>query len=463
MHLSEPVIKKGFFFTPLEPNKKYPGVMTISDGGNIEVELTADDSAFTSFDDMEIGRLIGIVEGGYVTLEGCGYRKKSMSFPGLPATSYIDAKMAFVGVGLEEPGEFLSMQFGVDGLSEWWNQSAFKFDIGRDFQDFKLSVEIPPPVEFLLPDGTQFKISIDARIPGGRKFPTFEFFHQAVIQLTPPEPKPFDYFTGLSHQITRFFAFLIGNPVAIHSLSAKLNDPQLDPLHQWLQVYFRSLNNPTKKRDKPFRSLEMLLPYSSVESGLQSLLSKWLEEYENLGPALHHYYLIQDGSHRYIDTKFISMAQALEAFHRRTTEMTRWPKSEYKLKVDAIIESCPDSDKEWLKEKLNFGNEVTLADRLRNMLEPYSSVFGGEDSVANIVKQTKDTRNYHAHYDAKGARKATKGAALVALTFRLQVLFTLCIVVRLGLKVEEALNLVKTEALARLLKSANNIDENAGK
>ncbi|ENH5059320.1 hypothetical protein ABV759_001159 [Pseudomonas aeruginosa] len=284
MYLSEPVIKKGFFFTPLEPNKKYPGVMTISDGGNIEVELTADDSAFTSFDDMEIGRLIGIVEGGYLTLEGCGYRKKSMSFPGLPATSYIDAKMAFVGVGLEEPGEFLSMQFGVDGLSEWWNQSAFKFDIGRDFQDFKLSVEIPPPVEFLLPDGTQFKISIDARIPGGRKFPTFEFFHQAVIQLTPPEPKPFDYFTGLSHRITRFFAFLIGNPVAIHSLSAKLNDPQLDPLHQWLQVYFRSLNNPTKKETSHFGLLRCSCPIQALKVACNPYYQNGWKNTRILGP-----------------------------------------------------------------------------------------------------------------------------------------------------------------------------------
>ncbi|HCL3145385.1 TPA: hypothetical protein N2A34_003144 [Pseudomonas aeruginosa] len=460
MHVSEPIIKRGFFYSPLDSDKKHPGVLTISDGGRVELELTADDSAFTSFDEMEIGRLIGIVEGGYVTLEDCGYRNKSLSFPGMPATSRIEAHMAFVGVGMEESGKFLSMRFGVDGLSEWWNTSAFKFEIGDEFEDFKLSVDMPSPVEFALPDGTQFKIFLDAKIPGARKFPTFEFFHQAYIQVTPTESKPFDYFVELSHRITRFFAFSIGRPVAIHSLMAKLDDPEIDSIHKWLSVYFRSLNYPNQRNEKPYRAPDMLLSFKSIGVRLEPMLSNWLIECDNLGPALHHYYLIQDNTHSYIDTKFISIAQALEAFHRRTSDITRWPKAEYKKKVEIIIEGCPEADKEWLKQKLNFGNEVTLAERLEKMLSPYASVFGGEQAITDIIKGTKNTRNYHAHYDAKGYKKSVKGAALVALTFRLQVLFTLCIVVRLGFTVEEALNLARVDALSRLLRTATNIDEN---
>jgi len=459
MYVAEPIVKRGFFFSPADSERKHLGVLTISDGGKVELELTADDSAFTSFEEMEIGRLIGIVEGGYVTLEECGYRTKSVSFPGLPATSRIEARLAFIGVGMEEAGKFLSMRFGVEGLSEWWNKSAFKLDVGNKFEDFTLSVDIPPPVEFTFQDGTKFKLFLNAKIPGGRKFPTLEFLHQAYIQITPSEPKPFDYFIGLSHRITRFFAFAVGRPVAIHSLMAEIDDSTLEPLHKWLSVYFRSLNYPSQREGKPHRAHDMLLSYASVGPRLQSMLSNWLRECDNLGPALHHYYLVQDNFHSYIDTKFISMAQALEAFHRRTSNITRLPKPEYKAKVAAILEGCPEADKEWLKQKLNFGNEITLAERLARMFSPYVAVFGGEQAVADIIKGTKNTRNYHAHYDANGAKKAVKGAALVALTYRLQVLFTLCVVVRLGFTVDEALNLAKVDALARLLRTAINIDE----
>ncbi|QUW66216.1 hypothetical protein KFQ04_01315 [Pseudomonas synxantha] len=64
MYLSQPIVKRGFFYSPADSDKKYPGVLTISDGGGVELELTADDSAFTSFEGMEVGRLIGLVEGG---------------------------------------------------------------------------------------------------------------------------------------------------------------------------------------------------------------------------------------------------------------------------------------------------------------------------------------------------------------------------------------------------------------
>lgn len=460
MYLSQTIIKKGFFYSPADCDKKYPGVLTISDGGGVELELTADDSAFTSFEGMEIGRLIGLVEGGYVTLEGCGYRNKSISL-GLPATSRIEAHMAFDGAGMPEPGEFLSTRFSVDGLSEWWNRSAFKFDHGEKFEDFKLSIDIPTPVEFSLQDNTRFQLSLEAKIPGGRKFPTLELFNQAYIQITSAEPKPFEYFLDLSHRITRFFALVIGRPVAIHSLKAKLDAPELDSLHSWLSVYFRSLNYPSRQKGKPLRTHDMLLSYTNIGTRLESMLSGWLKECDNLGPALHHYYLIQDGASSFADTKFISMAQALEAFHRRTSNSTKWPKAEYDQKVAAIIEGCPDADKNWLKQKLNFGNEITLAERLEQMFSPYLAVFGGEKAVADIIRKTKNTRNYHAHYDPKGARKAVRGAALVALTFRLQVLFTLCVVVRLGSTVEEALNIAKTGPLARLLQSATHIDEDS--
>lgn len=339
-------------------------------------------------------------------------------------------------------------------------KSAFNLDHGSKFEDFTLTVSIPDPVEFSLQDGTTFKLLLDATIPGGRKFPTLEFSHQAFIQITPAEPKPAKYFTALSHKITRFFALVIGRSVAIHSLKIELNDAEFEGPQRWLSVYFRSLNNPSRHGNR-LAPQEMLLTHMAIASRFEPMLSNWLKECDNLGPALHHYYLIQDDAHSYADTRFISMAQALEAFHRRTSDSTKWPKDEYNNKVSAIIEACPHGDKEWLKGKLNFGNEITLAERLGQMFAPYVEAFGGGESVRNIIKLTKDTRNYHAHYDAKGAKKAAKGSALVALTFRLQALFALCILVRLGFSPEEAVKLTKSGALARLIQIANNIDRHS--
>ncbi|MOA22701.1 hypothetical protein D3C78_1432770 [compost metagenome] len=78
-----------------------------------------------------------------------------------------------------------------------------------------------------------------------------------------------------------------------------------------------------------------------------------------------------------------------------------------------------------------------------------------------MVRGIVRTRNYHAHYDPEGKKKALTGRALVALTFRMRALFVLCLLLRLGFSVDEASHLAKQEALDRLLRSANSIDADA--
>lgn len=71
--------RSGYFFTPSNCDEKYPGTLTISEGGRAELEITSTKVAFISFNEREIGRLIGEVEGGYLTLEGCAYRTMSLA------------------------------------------------------------------------------------------------------------------------------------------------------------------------------------------------------------------------------------------------------------------------------------------------------------------------------------------------------------------------------------------------
>jgi len=457
MYVPATIVKSGFFFTPETPEKRYPGMLTISDGGRVELEITADETAFTSYDEMMIGRLIGQIEGGYVTLEGCTYRTMNLSFAGMTGKSLITARLVFVGVGLSEPAKFTSLRFCVDGLSEWLGKSAFKIGIGQSFEDWTVTMKRPEPVKCTLPDGTKLEIDIEIKLPGATKYPTLELYQQAFIQITPAESQPFEFYQKLSHRITRFFSFAIGRPVAIHSLKAQIDAPEISDLHKWLELYFQSLNNSAKRL---LNSRDMLLGYSSIALRFGDLLSAWLNEYENLMPALHHYFSVQDESHAYVDTKFIAMAQALEAFHRRTSDSRRWPRDEYKTKIAAILEGCPERDRQWLQQKLNFGNEITLAERLHQLIGRFAGVFGGEAPIDSIVRGTVRTRNYHAHYDPDGAAKALKGAALLSLTFRLRVLFALSLLVRLGVTEEEAIDLARTSPLERLLRNATYIEQN---
>ena len=459
MYVETVVVKSGFFFTPKNPEKRYPGVVTIADGGRISLEITADEVAFVEVDELFIGRLIGQVEGGYVTLEGCEYRSMNLAFGGTTGRSQIYARLIYVGtVGLEEIANFTSLQFGVDNLSEWLGKSAFKMNFSANYDDCTITLKKPESIDCVLPDGTKLQIALQVRLPGATKYPVIELYQQAFIEITPAAPQPIDFYQTLSHHITRFFSFVMGKPVAIHSLTAQVNSSKIDEIHKSLNVYFQSLNN---SNNKEIKSREMLLNYSTIEPRFQDLISRWLNIYETLKPAIHHYFSVQDETHAYADTKFLVMAQALEAFHRRTSKtQIKMPKAEYKAQKELILKTCPEEYRNWLNEKLAFGNEVPFATRINQLLDRFSIVFGGQAITTLMVQGTVRTRNYHTHYDPKGAANALKGPALVSLTLRLRALFALSLLVHLGLKENEAIALTRSEPLSKLLRSANYIDQN---
>jgi hypothetical protein len=454
MRVTEPIVKNGFFFAPSDPGKRYPGILRILDGGRIELHLTSDENAFVSFDEMFIGRLIGKIEGGYTTLEGCSYETMNLSLGGGASTSLITARIAYIGLGMAEERLFDQLEFAVDELSEWYGKSAFKPTMGMKASDCVIDFAMPSTVTCRLQESVVLEIGMKATFPGRVNYPVTELRQQACLTIKADLSKPLTFFTSLSHKITRFLALCIGHPVAIHSLRVSLKEEE-EELPCWQEVYFQSLNSGTTAKKK--RGRTMLLPYSQMGEQFGAMIQAWLGEYDTLMPALHHYFAVQDEGLAYNDTKFLAIAQALEAFHRRTLPGYRWSKAEFTKKLAGIVEAVPEAEREWVKQRLCFANELTLGERLTELLEPYADVFGGQATVSLMVKNTKNTRNYHAHYDEKGERKALKGAALVALVLRLQVLFTLCLLGRLGMPLALALSLVKQPNLARLLGNANHL------
>lgn len=456
MRILEPIVKNGFFFSPADPEKRYPGTLKILDGGRIELHLTADENAFVSLDEMFIGRLIGKIEGGYMTLEECSYEKMNVSLGGGASTSLVSARIAFIGMGMPEECLFDELEFAVEELSEWYGKSVFKPRIGTDLSDWTIDFEPSEPFECNLHDDIRLEIGMKSTFPGRVNYPITELRQQAYMTIKAGSPKPINFFISLSHKITRFLALCVGHPVAIHSL--RVSSTEKDCTKEWQEVYFQSLNNgtPAKKRSGQL----MLLPYQQIADQLTPMLQAWLTDYDTLMPALHHFFAVQDENLAYNDTKFLAIAQALEAFHRRTRSGQRWPKDEFRKKLAAIVSGAPEADQEWVKQRLCFANELTLGDRLNSLLEPFVDVYGGSVAIEQMVKDTRNTRNYHAHYDEKGEKKALKGAPLVALILQLRVLFTLCLLTRLGIPTVEAIKLVRQPNLSRLMRSANHLIAN---
>lgn len=80
-----------------------------------------------------------------------------------------------------------------------------------------------------------------------------------------------------------------------------------------------------------------------------------------------------------------------------------------------LQETCPKEHREWLAQRLVYGNEITLAARLRDIIRPFEARLGDASERKELIRKFVDTRNYLTHYDKKLEAKAADGAKLHAL------------------------------------------------
>jgi hypothetical protein len=111
--------KSGYFWLPSSPERIIPGTLTITDGGNIELEL------FGVFDNNDnnykLARIIGHIEKhGLVTLDDCFYKNKTISVPGISKSS-ISVSNALIGVAYDDKELVLlnTFRFSIEGIDEW--------------------------------------------------------------------------------------------------------------------------------------------------------------------------------------------------------------------------------------------------------------------------------------------------------------------------------------------------------
>ena len=161
-------------------------------------------------------------------------------------------------------------------------------------------------------------------------------------------------------------------------------------------------------------STEMLFTYEDVENHLGIYLSNWICNYERHRTIYEAYFL----SHRYREsatrTVFLSLAQAIEAFHRSLYDTKYMKKAVYKQFMKAIKAVVDDKitcneHRDHLKSIVgSMGNRYSFKNRILDLLDRIASY--GEDKALNgivdkvvgndrfdFAKKVTNTRNDLTH------------------------------------------------------------------
>jgi hypothetical protein len=250
-----------------------------------------------------------------------------------------------------------------------------------------------------------------------------------LVRISPREPQSVEWFLTLLPRLENFFSLLLGTSVAPKQVSFFQGESV-----GWL------VQHRNRRRQKPNLQLWIKCPPDVVARALAS----WLAVPEEARAIEKTLLGTLRKSSLFVETEFLGLAQALEAFGRLHFNQPLVDVQVFKKGIKQVKETIRTvwSDGpvvERCSQLLNHGNETSFADRLRRTWEMlpkdfFVKNFGEEDTFTRSIVQT---RNYFTHLGIKpGALVIEGGKELFMLNQKLNALLRCVMLIDLGIPFE---------------------------
>ena len=417
MRVKEEFKESGDFWLPSASDKGVHGTLLISDGGNIELEVdTGKLENSSGIFNVDLKRIIGYIHKDRtipstpVTLDDCYY--KILPDPVVPSKSLIRVGRVFIGhqYAEDEIPRFNTFTFSVEGIDDWIQISGIKVEekdekrtptILYDWpSDFSLKLENDLELRITWKYSLKYKFNREAGISEKRYF-----------QLYSTEACELDKFISVAHRITEFLCFAINKTVCLDSMSANSDNLTKDigndrTQPKSIKIYYQSW--PYSKDEPKIGQYDMLFKFLDIQNDAEKKINNWLKSYGKFADAFRLYFLAKAGTQTYLEEKFLTLVQGLEAYHQ-------------------IIQP----------------NRMELKIRLEKIIKPFENLIVTNQTLSVLIDSIKDTRNYETHHDLSLKPKAAKGRDLWILCLKMEVLFELHFLKLTGFNEEEIKSIVK--------------------
>ncbi|OIR01503.1 hypothetical protein GALL_164040 [mine drainage metagenome] len=428
----------GSFWLPGKENDQCGGTLRIVDGGRIHLELIGFFEGRNQFTSTSIPmpRVIGYVEEiGPVTIDGCGYSDWRHS-TGSASKTVLRGTLVYCGVELSEsePLTIESLSFGIEGLDQWHHLSGIR--VAHDFKKKSATVTYLPQRNVLLwaADGFTLELTFAWSLPWGCEGRKATISERSRFRLSSDRPRPLDDFIIVAHQLVTMLCIATSETVAIVDVIGSLPAPPVngdsseEPEQQQCAIYYESI--PFSKTVPKIEHHNILFRYRDIETRSQDAFQKWFDAYKRITPALTLYLGAVAGDHKYLDGRFLALAQALESYHRRSFTETLMSQVEFDSLKTEIIAHCPPIHRELVEGRLRHGNEPSLATRLKRLVEPFKKYFAAEKK---FIRAVVDRRNYQTHFDPSLEVELESGMHIWTLCKRMEALLRLHFLREIGM------------------------------
>lgn len=443
--IKEEIKKTGQFWLP-GYREKVPGVLSISNERGIELEvaqsLVSDPTSIVSpFINLDsFFQVIGhIQEYGFMILDGCQTSTSGFNFnlSQIQTSQTIWANRVFTGFPHPQYLQngipsFNTFKFSIEGIDEWlWirgiNVTNAIYRRGEDTTTISRTISSKPPenISFNLTNGMRLEITFEMRGIDPPSPWRVGITQKAYFKLVSENAQELNEFLDIAQKIIDLLCFTINETVYLDSMSANSNaiiqnhgGGKTYPAP--ITIYHPSVYYYSKDQPKIDRN-QMLFTFSDIRDNAEGMINKWIESYENYKNAFDLYFLAQLKPQLSLEVKFLTLAQGLEAYHRKPNENNEIDEE----LVASLIEFCPEDKRNWLKNRLEYPDRISLRERIKELINPFKEIFGNSKERNKLIHKILRTRNHLTHPDPRSESEAAKGEDLHTLCVKMELLFEL--------------------------------------
>jgi ApeA N-terminal domain 1/Apea-like HEPN len=331
---------------------------------------------------------------------------------------------------------------GFTHLEDWTGQSLIQELQGSNKDHFSIKVPTVPTAIFKIEDCPQFKnlaLWHGMQVSRKRTQTTLRTQSHFVVDFDPPSN-----IVGINRvirAIANLLSLLVGDsvlPKKVHLIA------QLAPAKPDRSIeYLVPSRIPLLSEKSEFEMVFPLRDFHDDGTKVENLFREWFQKEPVLRPVSDLLLSTIHNRSQYFQSAFLSLAQGLESFHRKTCGGTYLSKEEYanvrKILASAVPPETPQQLKEKLLSTFAYANEFSLKTRIRQLLESihlqHAVDLTGNSNLQEFIKLFTDIRNYLTHYDENGKPPIVDSAIdMYNLNQRLRAILTMLLFKYLGLE-----------------------------
>ncbi|MBN1630592.1 MAG: hypothetical protein JW990_12565, partial [Thermoleophilia bacterium] len=320
-------------------------------------------------------RLHGWLGADRVTLDRAFCAGNNWRSPGIAETSYYANRM-FVGQHIQEDEpSFQTARVTLGHLDSWIGKTGIaedrRFPRPPDTEAAYAMRFTPLPSETTSFARGRVTVGFSWK-PGGNSIEGITFKQWPVVSIEYDTLQPLHVISDDISRLVSLVTLCLDELTSTDTVKLsrpdvrmRMLDGSISELEQPIELLFPPVGyvDPiTRKRRQPY---QMLLTYEEL-GGIEAI-ARWLDRSESFARPLNLIMSIRRAKFMFAENRFLNVAGAAEALHRLIMGGPHMDEAEFQKLFDAYLTGTPAEHHEWLRSKIEYGNEPPLRKRMQQL------------------------------------------------------------------------------------------------